>query len=100
MKCAGQLLELLFEDNFKRLNSELRESLKKALSKRQGRAPEIKYLIESRAGVITRGFEQAIATGNWIIKRFNMERKGVSQLLSRISYISSLGMMMRINSQF
>jgi DNA-directed RNA polymerase III subunit RPC2 len=100
MKCAGQLLELLFEDNFKRLNSELKESLKKALNKKAGRPPEIKYLIESRSGLITKGFEQAIATGNWVIKRFNMERKGVSQLLSRISYISSLGMMMRVNSQF
>ncbi|KAF4519356.1 hypothetical protein B566_EDAN011362 [Ephemera danica] len=46
------------------------------------------------------GLEVAISTGNWNIKRFRMSRQGISQVLQRLSYVSSLGMMMRINSQF
>ena len=100
MKCAGNLLELMFEDRFKVLNAELKKELNRTIPKlKKIRTFEVKNLIEAKADIITRGLQNAIASGNWTIKRFNMERKGVSQLLSRISYISALGMMTRISSQ-
>lgn len=82
-------------------NNELREELNKFLIKHKDqRVVEISHLMESRCGIISHGLHSAIATGNWVIKRYHIERKGVSQQLSRISYISAIGMITRLNSQF
>ncbi|KAI5561655.1 hypothetical protein BDE02_15G002400 [Populus trichocarpa] len=49
---------------------------------------------------ITNGLERALSTGNWDVKRFRMNRKGVTQVLVRLSYMASLGHMTRISPQF
>ena len=49
---------------------------------------------------ITSGFIRAISTGNWPLQRIRMERAGVTHVLSRLFFISTLGMRARIGSQF
>ncbi|KAF2640603.1 beta and beta-prime subunits of DNA dependent RNA-polymerase [Massarina eburnea CBS 473.64] len=101
LELSGQMLSLLFEDHFKRFNHEFKLSVDKVL-KKQHRAQEFDAFshFSGLRNHITMGVERAIATGNWSLKRFKMERAGVTHVLSRLSYIAALGMMTRITSQF
>ncbi|GAQ79190.1 DNA-directed RNA polymerase III subunit 2 [Klebsormidium nitens] len=99
LELAGQLLSLLFEDLFKRMNSDLRKETDKALSK-ANRSTLFDVVKCIKPDTITKGLEHAISSGNWTVKRFRMDRKGVTQVLSRLSFIAALGHMTRITSQF
>mmetsp|Transcript_28385 Transcript_28385/g.45985 ORF Transcript_28385/g.45985 Transcript_28385/m.45985 type:complete len:1140 (+) Transcript_28385:58-3477(+) len=99
LELAGQLLALLFEDLFKRFNSELKRNADQTLTK-PNRAQPFDIVKCIRADTITHGLQHALSSGNWTVKRFKMERTGVTQVLSRLSYIACLGMMTRITSQF
>lgn len=99
LELAGSLIGLLFEDLLKRFNTEVRNVTDRLIPKvRTAPFDATKTLVG--VSIITNGLVNCIATGNWTLKRFKMERIGVSQVLSRLSYISALGMMARINSQF
>ncbi|XP_074031001.1 RNA polymerase III subunit RpIII128 isoform X2 [Leptinotarsa decemlineata] len=98
LELAGSLMSLMFEDAFKRFNWELKSIAEQTIPKNRTAQFDItKYM---RADMITNCLFFAISTGNWTIKRFRMERLGVTQVLSRLSYISALGMMTRVQSQF
>jgi len=99
LELAGNLLSLLFEDLFKIFSKDLKRQADMVLSK-PNRAQAYDVVKSIRPDTITNGMINAIATGNWVLKRFRMDRAGVTQVLSRLSYMSSLGMMTRINSQF
>jgi len=101
LECAGQLMGLLFEDLFKRLNSNLKKHLDKLLPTLQKKGVDYFDITRELATEdLTRGFVNALATGNWTLKRFKMERAGITQVLNRMAYIATLGMMTRITSQF
>ena len=101
LELAGQLLSLLFEDLFKKFNHDIKLTIDKVL-KKPVRTEEFDALsyVHTHANHITTGMNRAISTGNWDLKRFKMKRGGVTHVLSRLSYISALGMMTRIASQF
>ncbi|GAA5904430.1 hypothetical protein JCM8208_004192 [Rhodotorula glutinis] len=101
LELAGQLLSLLFEDLFKKFNHDLKTNIDKIL-KKANRATEFDAIkqFQLHGDGITQGFVRAISTGNWSLKRFKMERAGITHVLSRLSFISALGMMTRISSQF
>jgi DNA-directed RNA polymerase beta subunit len=75
----GGLMSLLFEDLFKRLNMELKRQADNVLSK-ANRANQFDIAKVIRSDLITYGLESAISSGNWNIKRFKMDRKGVTQV--------------------
>lgn len=101
LELAGQLLALLFEDLFKTFNTNLKSAIDKVL-KKPSRTSEFDAFktFQFQGDHITAGFVRAISTGNWSLKRFKMERAGVTHVLSRLSFVSALGMMTRITSQF
>ncbi|KAG2173536.1 hypothetical protein INT44_007127 [Umbelopsis vinacea] len=101
LELAGQLLSLLFEDLFKKFNSDLKLNIDKVLKKvNRTQEFDVHNQIILHGDHITSGFTRAISTGNWVLKRFKMDRAGITHVLSRLSYISALGMMTRIASQF
>jgi DNA-directed RNA polymerase III subunit RPC2 len=99
LELSGQLLSLLFEDLFKKLNAEVKRSVDAILNK-PARAAQLDIFNCLQSNAITQGMVHAISTGNWTLKRFKMDRAGVTQVLSRLSFISALGHMTRVNSQF
>ncbi|GCB26661.1 DNA-directed RNA polymerase III subunit RPC2 [Aspergillus awamori] len=101
LELAGQLLALLFEDLFKKFCFDIKMNIDKVLNKRnRAEAFDAYSVITMHSNHITQGMNRAISTGNWSLKRFRMERAGVTHVLSRLSYIAALGMMTRISSQF
>eukprot|EP00731_Ephydatia_muelleri_P011726 Em0006g620a len=98
LELAGELLSLLFEDLFKKFNSELKRIADQTIPKQ--RTAQFDIVRHMRQDQITNGLANAISSGNWSLKRFKMERAGITQVLSRLSFISVLGMMTRLSSQF
>lgn len=103
IECAGEMLGLLFEDLFKRFNGELKKEMDKyllKLKKLDTLHDNIDNFVKMLCSTdtITHGLIQAISSGNWSIKRFKVDRKGVTQVLNRINHLGALGMLTRMES--
>lgn len=98
LELAGQAISLMFEGLFKGFNKDLRRIADKTLSHRNVASAYDLVLSMGQLNRITHGLEVALRTGNWKIKEFRVDRKGVTENLSRLSYIACLGMITRIQS--
>lgn len=90
VEVAGTLCYDLFRTLFKRYCKTIYQQLE---NKKQ--RPDVITII-SRLTSITQGLRQSFATGNWGVPKNTYVRTGVSQILSRLTYGSTLSNLRRI----
>jgi len=91
---AGPLLGGLFRSLFRKLTKDVRRHLQQSLDK--GMYFNIGAAIKSNH--ITDGLKYSLATGNWGDKGAASVKAGVSQVLNRLTYASSLSHLRRCNT--
>jgi DNA-directed RNA polymerase II subunit RPB2 len=84
---AGYLVSELFRALYKRLVRTIEPQIQKK--------HDISTIL-NRTSLITQGLKTCFATGNWGIPKSNYIRCGVSQILSRLSYNSTISHLRRI----
>jgi DNA-directed RNA polymerase subunit B len=89
LKLSGESLISLFRVAFRSLCRDIKYQLERTAVR--GRKPNIRTAV--RADVITERLRHALATGNWV-----GGKAGVSQLLDRTNYISTLSHLRRVVS--
>jgi DNA-directed RNA polymerase subunit B len=89
VKLAGDLMDELFRNAFQAVMKDLKYQLEKTYNKKKG----IRIKPAVRQDLLTQKIIHAMATGNWI-----GGRTGVSQLLDRVSNVSTISHLRRIIS--
>ncbi len=90
LKLAGALLAELFRISFRNLVRDLKYQLERITIRRHA---ELSISNAIRPGIITERVQHAIATGNWV-----RGRVGVTQLLDRTNFASTLSHLRRLQS--
>lgn len=88
---AGTLCFDLTKTLFKQYINSIVKKLEK-----KSRKPDIRSIISKETG-ITKGLRYCFGTGNWGVRLNSYIRQGVSQILCRMTYASSLSHLRRIN---
>ncbi|KAF6145426.1 hypothetical protein GIB67_032549 [Kingdonia uniflora] len=91
---AGPLLSGLFRQLFRKLQMNVKRSVKKYVD--DGKT--VNLYNEIKANIITNGLKYSLATGNWGKANAAGTRAGVSQVLNRLTYASTLSHLRRLNS--
>ncbi len=90
LKLAGALVGDLFRISFRNLVRDLKYQLERITIRRH---QELSITNAIRPGIITERIQHAVATGNWV-----RGRVGVTQLLDRTNYSSTLSHLRRLQS--
>ncbi|XP_028515345.1 DNA-directed RNA polymerase II subunit RPB2 [Exaiptasia diaphana] len=92
---AGPLLAFLFRGLFRNLMKEVRMYAQKFID----RGKDFNIELALKPKVITDGLRYSLATGNWgDQKKAHSSRAGVSQVLNRLTFASTLSHLRRLNS--
>jgi len=92
---AGPLMTGLFRMLFRKMTGELAKYMQKCIDGHR----EINLVVGLRSSIITNGLRYSLATGNWGDQTKGMQsRAGVSQVLNRYNYISTLSHLRRVNT--
>ncbi|MBW2994086.1 DNA-directed RNA polymerase subunit B'' [Candidatus Woesearchaeota archaeon] len=89
IKMSGDLLADLFRTNLKVLIGDLLYNFQRIV--KRGKFPSIKIIIRDK--LLTSRIYSAMATGNWV-----GGRKGISQRIQRVNYLSILSHLQRVGS--
>lgn len=91
IEVAGVLLAEIFRNLFKKYIIFIKTQLEK-----RKQCPDVKT-VTSRIKSITKGIHQCMSTGNWSVqKNASYVKAGVSQILDRMTYLSSISHLRRI----
>jgi len=95
MDLAGPLMASLFRLLFKKLTKDVAKYLQKCIESSR----EFNLTLAVKSNTITNGLKYSLATGNWGDQKKAMQsRAGVSQVLNRYTYTSTLSHLRRCNT--
>ena len=94
---SGVLLSGIFRQLFRRFAKKTENVLKETLKKVKTGRIQLENYIDKK--MITQGMKYALATGNWGQNRIGQVQKtGVAQVLQRLTFMSSLSHLRRLNT--
>ena len=106
IELTGTLLNNLFRNYFNKLVKEMQKQIVREINNGSWRSTENYDNIVNMTNIykimksttIENGINRALATGDFSIKQSNSSKVGVAQVLNRLTYVSSLSHLRRINT--
>jgi len=106
IELTGTLLNNLFRNYFNKLVKEMQKQIVREINSGSWRSTEDYENIVNMTNIykimksttIENGINRALATGDFSIKQSNSSKVGVAQVLNRLTYVSSLSHLRRINT--